>query len=141
MASGLGVEAIFERIPELVGKLHGEAAALVEGSSEILERFYRDDVEPALAGINVSWEYLLDVHRGRDRRLAPFVRLTPHLPEAERPRLEDLKTLFTEKLELDAQYSLQRILRAWVVLHVPPALLLLGLMLFHIASNLLYGPQ
>ncbi|MGH9364598.1 MAG: hypothetical protein ACRD1B_04955 [Thermoanaerobaculia bacterium] len=139
MASGLGVEAIFERIPELIDELRAEAGKLVEGSSEIFERFYRDDVEPALAGVDVSWDYLLDVRRGRDRRLAPFVRLAAHLPETERPRLEDLKSLFTEKLELDAQCSLQRILRAWLQLHVPPAMLLVGIMLFHIGSNLLYG--
>ena len=138
MASGLRVEALLERIPELIEKLRDEAAALVKGSSEMLEHFYRDDVEPAMAGVEASWDYLVDVRSGQERRLAPFVRLTPFLAEEERPRLEELKVIFTEKLELDAQYSLQRILRGWVVLHVPPSVLLFGLMLFHIGSNLSY---
>ena len=136
MASGLSVEALLERIPELIEKLRGEAAALIQGSSEMLDRFYREDVEPALAGVDASWDYLVDVRGGRERRLEPFIRLTPFLAEAERPKLEDLKVIFSEKLELDAQYSLQRILRGWVVFHVPPSVLLFGLMLFHVWTGL-----
>ncbi len=138
LSSGLQVEALYERIPELVRTLQREAAALVEGSSEMLQRFYREDVVPTLAGVEVSWDYLVDVRSGRDRRLAPFARMTPFLAEEERPRLEDLKVVFSEKLELDAQYSLQRILRAWVVVHVPFSVLLFGLMLFHVWTNLYY---
>jgi hypothetical protein len=137
-SAGLEVEALFERIPELVEQLRVEAARLMDGSSEMLERFYRDDVSPALAGVQTSWDYLLDVRSGRERRLARFERMTSFLAESERPRLEDLKSLFTEKLELDAQFSLQRALRTWALFHVPPSALLLALMLFHVGSNLLY---
>jgi len=138
MAGNLRVEAIFERIPELIAKVHAESNALVEGSSEVLDRFYRDDIEPALAGVQVSWDYLVDVSGGRERRLAPFGRMAAFLTPEEKPRLEDLKTLFAEKLELDAQYSLQRVLRLWILLHVPPSVLLFGLMLYHITVNLYY---
>jgi len=110
----------------------------MEGSSEVLDRFYRDDVEPALAGVTPSLDYLLDVRGGRERRLAPFVRMAPFLGEEERPRLEDLKVIFNEKLELDAQYSLQKILRVWALAHFPLALLFFGLVLFHIGMNLYY---
>jgi hypothetical protein len=138
IASGLEVVAIFDRIPSLVEKVRTESVALIEGSSEMLQRFYRDDVAPALAGVNVSWDYLLDVQGGRERRLAPFARMAPFLSEAERPRLEDLQTLFTEKLELDAQYSLYRILRVWAAFHAPPSLCLIGLILYHVTTNLYY---
>jgi hypothetical protein len=138
LASGLQVEALFERIPELVEKSLAEADALMTGASEMLERFYSEDVRPALAGVDSSLAYLTDVRSGRDRRLEPFSRIARFLADEERPRLEDLKAVYTEKLELDAQYSLQRILRAWVVIHVPPCLLLFGLMLFHIWTSLSY---
>lgn len=138
LSSGLQVEALVERIPELIGALQAEADALAENSSEMLGHFYIDTVRPALAGVHSSWNYLVDVRKGRDQRLEPFTRLSPFLDEKERPRLEDLKALFTEKLELDAQYSLQRILRIWVYLHVPPSALLFTLMLFHIGVSLSY---
>lgn len=138
MGTGLQVEAVFERIPELLEKLRLEADELVRGSSEMLEQFYNDDVRPALAGIQPSWNYLVDVRGWQERRLAPFSRMAPFLAEEERPRLEDLRSVLTEKLELDAQYSLQRILRTWAVVHVPPCALLFGLMLFHIGTSLYY---
>jgi len=138
LAGGLQVEALLERIPELVEKLNVEADALMSGSSEMLERFYIEDVRPALAGIHSSWSYLADVRSGRELRLEPFSRMVRFLPAEERPRLEDLKAVYTEKLELDAQYSVQRILRLWVAFHVPPCVLLFGLMLFHIWTSLAY---
>lgn len=138
MASGLDVVAVFDRIPELVGNLAGEAAKLIEGSSEMLERFYREDLAPSLAGVTASWEYLLDVRGGRERRLAPFSRMSPFLAEDERPRLEELKIIYIQKLELDAQYSLYRLLRIWRGFHVPISVLLVGLIGFHVAMNLYY---
>lgn len=138
LSSGLQVEALWERIPELVGKLQQEADGLVTGSSEMFERFYGESVRPAMATVNSSWTYLINVRSGRDDRLAPFLRLSPFLEQEDRSRLEDLKSVYMEKLELDAQYSLQRILRLWAYLHVPPSALLFGLMLFHIATSLSY---
>jgi hypothetical protein len=138
MSGGLQVEALFERIPEHLAGLQKESETLVTGSSEMLERFYGENVRPALAGIAPSWGYLVDVRSGRDRRLDPFARLAPFLGAEERPRLDDLKAILTEKLELDAQYSLQRILRLWTWIHVPPSAALYGLMLFHIGTSLYY---
>src|SRR5262249_4491672 len=138
MAGGLQVEALYERIPEHLANLQKESEALVIGSSEMLERFYGESVRPAMAGIATSWGYLLDVRSGRDRRLDPFARLAPFLGAEERPRLDDLKAILTEKLDLDAQYSLQRILRLWTWIHVPPSALLFGLMLFHVLAGLFY---
>ena len=42
----------------------------------------------------------------------------------------------TEKAELDVHLSLQRALRAWLVLHVPPAIVLLGLLAVHVFAVL-----
>ncbi len=42
----------------------------------------------------------------------------------------------TEKAELDVHLSLQRALRVWLVLHVPPAIALLGLLAVHIFAVL-----
>lgn len=138
LAQGLSVEALFERIPELVARLPGEADKLVEGTSDVLTGFYLSEVRPMLAGVSPSWGYLTDLRGGREKRLQTFTRIAPFVSAEERERLEDLKTLFVEKLELDAQFSVQRTLRTWTVLHVPPAALLLGLLVIHVAAFLLY---
>jgi hypothetical protein len=138
MAVNLQVEALFERIPDLVSKLQEEADKALDGSSEILERFYRTEIRPAFSGVTSSWSYLVDIRGDRERRLAPFERMSRFLAEEERPKLNDLKAIYTEKMELDAQYSVQRVLRQWVWIHVPPSIVLFGLMLFHIWVNLVY---
>ena len=128
----LSVEAIYERIPELVSRLQAEADVIVKGSPEMLERVYLAEIRPALAGVAPAWSHLVDIRGGRERRLAPLNEVRAYLAEGERPRLEDLQAIMIEKIELDAQYSLQRILRLWTILHVPPAVALLGLMTAHI---------
>jgi len=138
LARNLTVEALFDRIPELVARLPEEADKLLEGASDVLAGFYQSEVRPVLAGVAPSWSYLTDVRGGRDERLQPFARIVQFLPEEERGKLDDLKTIYVEKLELDAHYSVQRALRAWTLLHVPPAAALLGLTVIHIATFFLY---
>jgi hypothetical protein len=130
----LSVEVIYERIPEMVAKIQSEAATTVTGASDVLQRFYDQQVQPAIAGLTPSWSYLLDVHSGRDRRLATFDHIQSFITAEDKDRLADLKSLVTEKIELDAHYSLQRLLRLWPVVHVPPAILLLAAVVAHIAT-------
>lgn len=138
LARDLTVEALFERIPDLVARLPLEADKLVDGASEVLVGFYRKEVRPALAGVDPQWSYLIDLRGGRDRRLLSFARITQFVKEDERARLEDLRILFVEKLELDAHYTAQRALRGWTALHVPPAIVLLALLFVHIGAFFLY---
>lgn len=132
LASGLRVEALYERIPALVGELQKEADELMEDASDVLDRFYHAEVRPQLEHVSPSWSYLLDVRAGRDRALEPFRRIAQFVEEEEKERVEDLMDLYTEKMELDAHYSLQGILRRWPVLHVPAAGLLVGLLAVHV---------
>ncbi len=134
----LSLEVIYERIPELVSGLQAEADRLVKGAPEMLERVYLAEIRPALAGVTPAFLHLVDIRRGRERRLAPLREVQPFLGDAERGRLEDLQTIMIEKIELDAHYSLQRILRIWLVLHVPPAAILLGLTVAHIVTALYF---
>lgn len=134
LAEGLRVEAIYERIPSLVDELRAEADRLMQGAGDVLERFYRSEVRAPLAAVNRSWAFLLDVRGGRERALEPFRRVAQFVDAGERQRVLDLMSIFTEKMELDAHYSLQGILRGWLVLHVPAAGLLMGLLAVHVFS-------
>jgi hypothetical protein len=138
MAEGLKVEALYERIPALVEHLLKEADALVAGASDVLERFYLAEVRTRLAGIEPSWSYLLDARAGRERVLEPFRRMSSFVDPAEKEIVNDLMTIRMEKMDLDVQHSLQGILRSWLVLHVPPAALLMALLLVHVSAWLLY---
>jgi hypothetical protein len=138
LGEGLRIEALFERIPELVAGLVAEADALMQDAGDTLEGFYRRDVRPALETLRPSWAFLLDVRAGRERALEPFRRIAPFVDAGEQPKVDDLRGLLADKMELDAQYSLQRLLRRWLWVHVPPAGLLMGLLLVHIGAWLWY---
>jgi len=138
LADGLHAEAPLERIPYLVEKLVVEADARFAGSGDVLTRFYRNEVRPALVEARPSWRYLWNVRAGRQRALEPFRRLARFVAPQEKEKLEELQVLYTEKLELDAQLTLQRILRRWPLLHVPAAGLLAGFLLVHILAWIIY---
>jgi hypothetical protein len=132
LAEGLRVEALYERIPGLVDQLVAEADALMAGADEVGERFYRTEVRPSLGRPNPSWGFLLDVRASRDRALEPFRRVADFVDPAQKALIDDLMSIYTEKIELDAHYSLQGILRRWLVLHVPTAGMLMGLLAVHV---------
>ena len=138
MARRLTVEAIYERIPELVAALVVEADALMAGAPETLSRAYAGEIRPMLATTRPTMQWLtgsapLVVKSGESlNRIRPFV------GSADRPRLDDLEAILQDKLDLDAQMSLQRVLRGWLILHVPPAILLIGLMATHIVAVVLH---
>jgi hypothetical protein len=138
LAEGLRVEALYERIPALIEQLVAEADALMDDASDVLERFYRTEVRARLAKLQPSWTYLLDVRGGRERALEPFQRIGRFVKTEEKEKVEDLMTIFVEKIELDAHYSLQGFLRRWLVLHVPAAGLLMGLLTIHVFTWLWY---
>jgi hypothetical protein len=138
LAEGLQVEALYERIPGLVQQLVKEADTLMVDASDVLERFYRQEVRDPLGKLAPSSGYLLDVRGGRERALEPFRRMAGFADADDKVRVEDLISIYTEKMELDAQYSLQGILRKWLWLHVPPAGLLMGLLVIHVFTWLWY---
>ena len=136
IVSNLRVEALYERIPDLVERLQAQADLVVTNASEMLDRTYRSDIRPLLAQATPSWSYLFDMGGSRERRMGPLRHIAQFLAEDERSRLDDLESIFEEKTELDAHLSLQRALRWWVVLHVPAAMLLMAMLTVHIVSVL-----
>jgi hypothetical protein len=128
----IGGDAPFETIRSRVGELRTIAERIVEEGSDRLRRFYVSDVGPWLDGLTPAWTYLTDVHAGRERRLAPFHAVRPLLADADRERLQALEALLAEKLELDARYSVQRVLRYSTLLHAPVGIALLGLIATHL---------
>lgn len=138
VTGNLSVEAIYERIPEMSARLAEEADEALEGCSEQLEQVYQAEIRPLLATPAPSWEYLVNLRSGQDRRMAPLNDIAPFVEDDDRERLADLEAIVREKFELDAHYSLQRVLKTWVVLHVPPTMLLLGLMTVHIFAVLIH---
>jgi hypothetical protein len=138
LSENLRVEALYERIPALVASRLAEADALMAGASDLLARFYRTEARKLIETVRPSWSFLLDIRGGRDRALEPFRRMGQFVDAEEKKKLDDLVSIYIEKVELDAQYSLQGILRRWLVWHVPPAALLMAAVVVHIVGWMAY---
>jgi hypothetical protein len=91
-----------------------------------------------LGTLTPSWSYVLDVGADRDRRMAPFREMSTFISEPDRGRLMELQAIADKKMELDIHYSLQRVLRVWIPLHVVPAIVLMGLLVVHVGAALLF---
>jgi hypothetical protein len=138
LTEGLRVEVLLERIPELRARLVAAADTRMEGAGEVLARHYRQELRPRLERPLPALAYLIEVRAGRDRALEPLRRLSGFVAAPDKARIDDLIGLQIEKLELDAHLTLQRLLRGWLVLHAPPAGVLLGLVVFHVFTWLRY---
>ena len=132
------MEVIYERIPELTARLVAKADAAAQGAAESLQRLYTSTVRPMLLVSAPAMAYLRSPREECDRRLAPLRSLDAFLTGADRDRLTNLESIVREKLELDAHLTFQRALRTWLVLHVPAAFALLGLLAVHVMAVLLF---
>ena len=130
----LTVEAIYERIPELVLALAAEADVLMNGAPETLARAYAAEIRPALNAPRFSLKWVTGTAPDVIAAAGAIERLRPFAGGAERQRLADLAAILQDKADLDAQLSLQGLLRAWLRLHVVPGVLLIGFLIVHVVA-------
>jgi hypothetical protein len=138
LTSGLRLEVLYERIPELAGEVRDRAAALAATSPALVQDFYRRRLAPDLARPRVRLLYFLDITGGIEGRLREFSFLRRLLAAGEQAQLDDLASLYRTKLELDAHFTLQKALRGWLYGHVPVSFVLLLLVAVHVFAALYY---
>jgi hypothetical protein len=136
IAGTLRVEALAARMPELTARLAAQADGVMTGASERAWTIYHADLRPWLERTEPAWAYVANTQGGRQRygkALEAIDRVA-----ADRQRVRDLRAIADEKAELDVHLSLQRALRAWLALHVPASIVLLGLLAVHIFAALYF---
>lgn len=138
LTSALSTEVHYDRIPELVEAVRAKVEELAAAAGESLGKFHDASLAPVLAGPRVSFVYFFDVTGGVQSRMRRFDHLKRLLDEDDARRLEEIRTLVRAKFEMDAHYTLQKVLRGWLYLHVPPVVLLAALVAFHVFAVLYY---
>jgi hypothetical protein len=138
LASGLAVEVHYDRIPELIEEIRLKAEGLVQTSPDAVRDFYKKDLAPALAVPQTKAIYFLDISGGIHSRLKQFDYIRRFLGPAEKEKLNELQALYKTKLEMDAHYTLQKMLRYWLYFHIPLSLLLLVLVGLHLYAVFYY---
>ena len=138
LAGSLEVEANYDRIPELVEEIRQRAQGLAEGCGRSVRTLYERRIAAALAAPERDPAFFFDVTGGIRSRLKELDYLSGLLPPGEREKLREIEQLYRTKLELDAHYTLQSVLRGWLWAHVPPSLVLLALVILHVFVVLYY---
>lgn len=138
LGSALSIEALYDRIPELVDEIRAQGERLAATAGEPVRRLYADEVEPRLERPRRRWIYFLDITGGIRSRMQEIDYLRRFLTGDDRETLDELARLLRTKLELDAHYTLQTPLRWWMVAHAPVSVALLALLAVHLFTVAYY---
>lgn len=134
LSSAFATEVHYDRIPSLVGVIRGRVEALVRTCDDSVRRFYDTNLAPVLVEPQPRFIYFMDIAGGIRSRVGHLDYLRQFLAGEDVEKLDELKALVSSKLEMDAQYTLQRALRWWLLGHVPVSLALVVLVAFHLFS-------
>ena len=107
---------------------------LTEQSGAQLQSAYKDTIRPYLAQRGA---YRHELNDGRAAK-AFFEQLRMVMPEQVRPVIDDMEGICQDKRDLDLQSRLHRILRGWLLAHVPLSLVLILLGAIHAVMALRY---
>ena len=132
LTSGLSIEVNYDRIPELIDQIRERAERIAASCGDSARRLYGRQIAPSLVGPHRSLMYVVDITGGIQSRLKELRFLRKLQSGDERKKLDELEQLYRTKLEIDAHYTLQWLLRWWLYFHVPTSLLLLACVVVHI---------
>ncbi len=138
LTSGLAIEVLYERIPELITEIRDKSEKLLQLCEEPVREFYGKKIAPSLLAPQVRLIYYIDITGGIQSEVKQFNYLSKLLSAEGRQRLHQLQSYYKTKLELDAHYTLQKALRWWLYLHVPLSLILIFLVGLHVYSIIYY---
>jgi hypothetical protein len=134
---GVEREVIYERIPSKLAALRERVEALIlqavrETGSDTLGRYYSESLHWFFRRPRFLLSHLLGSGRSVRWIIGHIGALRRYLNESERRILDRVEKLALRKNQLDAHYALQSVLKLWLFVHVPAAVLLVGLACWHL---------
>lgn len=126
------LEVHLARIPELVEELRTRAEKEARAGGPRVEAFYEREVAPEMAGPRPAFRLRPGRTVGQTFLSSEMDVLRRTLGEERAGTLDELEELYRTKADLDLHYTLQRILRGWLYLHLPAGIVMIGLVLLHV---------
>ena len=127
---GTSVEIHLQRTRELLHAAREQARESAASAGPRVQEFYQRHVAPDLEGPRPILASLTGGREAPSPRAYEILERTLTAEQAE--ALGEVRRLHRAKRDMDVHYALQRVLRTWLVLHLPPAIVLLGLVALHI---------
>lgn len=138
LTSGLAVEVVYERIPELVNQIRTKAEEQLDSCTDAVRDFYSKRIAQSLVAPQPRIMYYFDITGGIHSRIKEFRYMGQFLSGQDKKALDELESMYKTKLELDAHYTLQKALRWWLYLHVPVSIVLVLLLVLHVYAVIFY---
>jgi len=137
-------EIIYERIPHALAELRAEVEKIMltsarETGSDTLARHYLETLDWYFRRPRFFLNHVFGGERARVWQRQQIATVHRYLNEAERKFLAQLADLADRKTELDFHYAAQSMMKRWLLLHVPLAVALLALALWHILVVYVYS--
>lgn len=131
-----GVEIIYERVPAEIVAIREEAQRIVMACSEAsgqetLALQYRDRLAWFFARPRFGWSHFMGARRASAWWRSRLLTVRKYLADSEISYLDELEALGQYKNKVDLNYTIQRVFKAWLLIHVPFAVALILLSTWH----------
>jgi hypothetical protein len=131
-------EVNLTRAPELVAQLRERAESLVASADSRVKAFYERYVRDELTHLRPMVPFISRRSMRATEADAAAGLLVKTLDASGIAALDALREIRTGKQEIDAHTGVQRVMRAWLVLHLPVAVALLIVVALHILAVAYY---
>ena len=132
-----GLEVIYERIPAEIAEIRERAEALVLECTQVtgvetLARYYLETLDWFFRRPRFFATHMVGRQRARHWLRQRFAVVRRYLNDAENSYMMKLQVLAETKNKIDVHYTLQTILKYWLLVHVPLTAAVLVFVIWHI---------
>ena len=139
-----GEPLIYERIPAYRREIQEKVEALVrkaetETQSSTLADFYLGELRPFFQSLPSAFGALGGIDRRVDQLLKKLHALNRYLDDAEKAIAAEMRDWIETAQNVHFQYAAQRLLKLWLLVHIPFTYSLILLAFVHAALALIYA--
>ncbi len=132
-----GIEVIYERIPLHISELRQKAEALVreccdQTRFDTLGRHYLDSLQWFFDRPRFTFHHIVGSRRSHEWLRHQDVAVRRYLNDDERKYLDDLSQLAQQKDSIDLHFTLQSVMKRWLLVHIPLTVALMVLSFWHL---------
>ncbi|MDH3223786.1 MAG: hypothetical protein OEO23_08720 [Gemmatimonadota bacterium] len=131
----LTTEVQLVRIPELVDQTRAKAEDVARNAGGLLADLYASELAGAMHTPIFRWRSFAGFV---DDQATRFEYVRAMVPPERHESLDALRRLVRAKAEMDVHFALQTVLRKWLWVHVPTAVMLAAVLGLHIFVTLYY---
>lgn len=133
----VGIEAVYEEIPARMAQIERTARAQVldavqSDPQSVLATHYSEVIAPYLRQPRHMLGHLMGGVSPRRWRQHQAMAIEKYLEGPSLDRFHQVLTLIDEKMQLDAAFAYQAVMKRWLLLHVPLSAVTLLLIFWHV---------